>query len=126
MIGNPGSGKSHLSIGLGLRAIKEGFNVKFYTAATLATTLVEAREFKSLGKLEKQIQKADLLILDELSYLSFNRTNPNFYSKSYQTARKRQVSLLQQIFPFLSGQGCLKTLQWSLLWWIGSLSVLMS
>ncbi len=73
MIGNPGNGKSHLSIGLGLKAIKEGYNVKFYTAANLATALIEAQEFKSLGKLEKQLSKADLLILDELSYLSFNR-----------------------------------------------------
>ena len=73
MIGTPGSGKSHLSIGLGLKACQAGFNVKFFTAANLATRLVEAREAKELSRLEKHIQKADLLILDELSYLSFNR-----------------------------------------------------
>ena len=73
MIGNPGSGKSHLSIALGLRACRSGFRVKFITAATLATMLVEARETKELLKLERQLQKAELLIIDELSYLSFNR-----------------------------------------------------
>jgi DNA replication protein DnaC len=73
MIGNPGSGKSHLSIALGLRACQQGFRVRFTTAATLATMLVEARESRELLKLERQLQKADLLILDEMSYLSFNR-----------------------------------------------------
>ena len=73
MIGNPGSGKTHLSIALGLRACQAGFRVKFTTAATLATTLVEAKETRELLKLERQLQKADLLIIDELSYLSFSR-----------------------------------------------------
>jgi DNA replication protein DnaC len=45
----------------------------FKPAATLATMLVEAKDSKELLKLERKIQKADLLIIDELSYLSFNR-----------------------------------------------------
>lgn len=73
MIGNPGSGKSHLSIALGLRACQNGFRVKFTTAATLATMLVEAKDSKELLNLERKLQKAELLIIDELSYLSFNR-----------------------------------------------------
>jgi DNA replication protein DnaC len=73
MIGNPGSGKSHLSIALGLRACQNGFRVKFTTATTLATMLVEAKDSKELLKLERKLRKADLLIIDELSYLSFNR-----------------------------------------------------
>lgn len=73
MIGNPGRGKTHLSIGLGLKACSEGLNVLFKNAAALSTELAEARDNYALGKLEKRIQKADLLILDELSYISFNR-----------------------------------------------------
>ena len=73
MIGNSGSGKSHLSIALGLKACHAGFRVKFYTAATLATLLVEAKDQRELQKLEKQLQKTELLVLDEASYLSFNR-----------------------------------------------------
>jgi DNA replication protein DnaC len=73
MIGNPGTGKTHLAISFGLKACTLGYSVKFYTAASLATELVEASEYKRLTKLEKQIAKVDLLILDELSYLSFNR-----------------------------------------------------
>ncbi len=73
MIGNPGSGKSHLSIGLGMKACYTGFNVKFYTAMNLANELAEAIQFHRLSKLEKSLAKYDLLILDELSYLTFNR-----------------------------------------------------
>ena len=62
MIGNPGTGKTHLSIGLGVKACMQGMNVKFYTAAN-----------HRLVRLEKQISKADLLIIDKLSYLTFNR-----------------------------------------------------
>lgn len=73
MIGNPGTGKTHLSIGLGVKACMQGMNVKFYTAANLSNELIEAQDNHRLVRLEKQISKADLLIIDELSYLTFNR-----------------------------------------------------
>jgi DNA replication protein DnaC len=73
MIGNPGAGKSHLSIGLGIKACYAGFNVKFYTATNLANELAESVQFHRLSKLEKSLAKIDLLIIDELSYLTFNR-----------------------------------------------------
>ena len=73
MIGNPGTGKSHLSIAIGIKACMQGMNVKFYTAANLSNELIEAQEYKKLIKIEKQLSKTDLLIIDELSYLTFNR-----------------------------------------------------
>ena len=73
MIGNCGSGKTHLSIALGLKACQAGYNVRFYTAVNLATELVEAFQEGRLSKLEKSLAKVDLLIIDELSYLTFNR-----------------------------------------------------
>jgi len=73
MIGNPGSGKTHLSIALGMDACNAGFHVKFYTAVNLATELTEAAQVHRLSKLEKSLSKTDLLIIDELSYLTFNR-----------------------------------------------------
>lgn len=73
MIGCPGAGKTHLSIGLGMKACYSGFNVKFYTAINLANELAEAIQFHRLSRLEKSLAKVDLLIIDELSYLTFNR-----------------------------------------------------
>jgi DNA replication protein DnaC len=73
MIGNPGAGKTHLSIALGMKACYTGFNVRFYTAVNLANELAEAMQFHRLSKIEKSLAKVDLLIIDELSYLTFNR-----------------------------------------------------
>ncbi|HOK32780.1 MAG TPA: IS21-like element helper ATPase IstB [Limnochordia bacterium] len=72
-MGNPGMGKTHLSIALGLIACNDGFRVRFYSAPVLANELVEAQENHSLGRLQRQLSKLDLLILDDLSYLSFSR-----------------------------------------------------
>lgn len=73
MIGNPGAGKTHLGIALGMKACYAGFNVRFYTAVNLANELAEAVRFQRASRLEKSLAKTDLLIIDELSYLTFNR-----------------------------------------------------
>lgn len=73
MIGNPGSGKTHLAIALGLQACYAGYQVKFYTAMNLANEISEAIQFHRLSKFEHQLSKTSLLIIDELSYLTFNR-----------------------------------------------------
>lgn len=75
MIGNPGRGKTHIAIALGIKACLQGYHVLFKNASTLSTELAEARDTYQLGKLERQLAKADLLILDELSYLSFDIVN---------------------------------------------------
>jgi DNA replication protein DnaC len=72
-MGNPGMGKTHLSIALGILACNDGFRVRFYGAPALANELVEAQENHSLSRLQRQLSKVDLLILDDLSYLSFSR-----------------------------------------------------
>lgn len=72
-MGNPGMGKTHLSIALGILACNDGFRVRFYSAPALANELVEAQENHSLSRLQRQLCKVDLLILDDLSYLSFSR-----------------------------------------------------
>jgi DNA replication protein DnaC len=71
--GNPGTGKTHLAIALGLKACERGLRVRFYTAAGLVNDLVEAQQNHTLSKLEQQLNKLQLLILDELSYLTFAR-----------------------------------------------------
>ena len=73
MIGNPGRGKTHMAIGIGLKACASGKSVLFKNAASLSTELSEAKDNYALGKLEKRIQKVDLLILDEMGYVSFDR-----------------------------------------------------
>ena len=90
MIGNPGTGKTHLSIALGVKACMQGMNVKFYTAANLSNELIEAQEYKKLMKIEKQLSKTDLLIIDELSYLTFNRHQSELLFKVIADRAERQ------------------------------------
>jgi DNA replication protein DnaC len=56
-----------------MNACNAGYHVEFYTAVNLATELTEAAQNKRLSKVDKALSKADLLIIDELSYLTFNR-----------------------------------------------------
>ena len=67
MIGNPGRGKTHPAIALGLKVCTRGYHVLFKNAATLSTELCEAKDSYHPGKPERTLAKADLLIPDELS-----------------------------------------------------------
>ena len=100
MIGNPGRGKTHLSIALGLKACSQGFNVLFKNAATLSTELCEARDNYRLGKLERTLAKADLLILDELSYLSFNRHQSELLFKVISDRNEKGSTIVTTNLPF--------------------------
>ena len=92
MIGNTGRGKTHFSIALGIKACLQGMNVKFYTAANLSNELIEAMEYKRILKFERQLEKTDLLIIDELSYITFNRHQSELLFKIMSDrAEKRSV-----------------------------------
>ena len=70
-IGNTGTGKTHLAISLGLLACQQGWKVRFYTAAGLINELSEAQAQQRLSKLEKQLQRHELIILDEVGFIPF-------------------------------------------------------
>lgn len=100
MIGNPGRGKTHLAIALGLKACLQGFRVLFKNAATLSTDLCEAKDNYHLGKLERMLAKADLLILDELSYLSFNRHQSELLFKVISDRSEKSSTIVTTNLPF--------------------------
>ncbi|WP_409966919.1 IS21-like element helper ATPase IstB [Bengtsoniella intestinalis] len=100
MIGNPGAGKTHLSIILELKACLTGLDMRFYTAANLSNQLIEALDNHRLLRLEKQITKCDLLIIDELSYLTFNRHQSELLFKVIADRSKRKSIIVTTNLPF--------------------------
>jgi len=74
LIGNSGTGKTHLAIAVGIRACEENYRVAFRTAAGLINEMVEARNENRLSVYIKQFRKIDLLIIDELGYVTFDLT----------------------------------------------------
>jgi DNA replication protein DnaC len=74
ILGNSGTGKTHIAIALGMEACAQGKKVGFYTAAGLVTLLVEASAQYQLSRVEARLKKLDLLIVDELGYLALDAT----------------------------------------------------
>lgn len=72
LIGNPGTGKTALSIALGMKACMEGKNVLFVSIPTLLMEIKEAMNENQILKYKKRFEKYDLTILDELGYCTFS------------------------------------------------------
>ena len=73
LVGNSGTGKTHLSISLGYAACHNGYTVQFWSAAHLCNELLEAQSEKKLLALEKKWLKTDLIILDDIGYIPFSK-----------------------------------------------------
>ena len=69
-----GTGKTHLALALGIEAARQRRRVLFHRAADLVRSLVEARDARELGRIQRRLQSADLLIVDELGFVPFDRT----------------------------------------------------
>ena len=72
--GPVGTGKSHLAIALGVEAAKHKYKVAFVRAADLVRTLLEARDARELGRTQRRFANIDLLVVDELGFVPFDRT----------------------------------------------------
>ena len=73
LIGDSGTGKSHLLIGLGTAAAEKGFRVKYTLATRLVNELVEAADEKQLARTIARYGRVDLLCIDELGYMELDR-----------------------------------------------------
>ena len=73
LIGDSGTGKSHLLIGLGAAAAEHGYRVKYVLATRLVNELVEAADEKQLARTIARYGRVDLLLLDELGYMELDK-----------------------------------------------------
>lgn len=73
LTGNPGTGKTHTAIGIGMDACEAGYRVLYTTVPYLVTELKESNNEQCLRRYERQFERYDLVIADELGYISFDR-----------------------------------------------------
>ena len=73
LAGNPGTGKTHMAIALGIKACMENYRVLFTTVPRLITQIKESRSNKWRRQLELKFEKYDLVICDEFGYISFDK-----------------------------------------------------
>jgi DNA replication protein DnaC len=92
LIGDSGTGKSHLLIGLGIAAAEHGYRVRYTTAAALVNELVEAADDKSLSRTIARYGRVDLLCLDELGYLELDRRGAELLFQVF-TEREERASI---------------------------------
>ena len=88
LLGAPGVGKTHLAIALLLSACRLGRSARFFTAAQIVNTYREARDEKTVMRLEAALQRLDLIVIDELGYLPIDRAGAEslfgFFSRCYE------------------------------------------
>jgi DNA replication protein DnaC len=99
-LGNSGTGKTHVALALGLAACQKGFSVAFMTAASLVHQLMEARDEKRLLKLQRELQAAKLLIVDELGYVPLSPTGAELLFEVFSQRYERGSTIVTSNLPF--------------------------
>lgn len=93
LAGNPGTGKTHIAVGLGLKACLSGYKVLFTSVHRLLTQLRESHSERTLRQLELKFEKYDLVICDEFGYVSFDKEGAEllFNHLSLRVGRKSTI-----------------------------------
>jgi DNA replication protein DnaC len=100
LIGNAGTGKTHIAVALGLAICRLGKRVRFVSAANLVTQLEEAQQQHRLDRLLTQLDRLDLLIIDELGYLSFSRSGAELLFQVFAERYERRSVLVTSNLAF--------------------------
>ena len=99
-LGNSGTGKTHIALGLGLAACQKGLSVGFITAAALVHELIEARDDKQLLRFQKKLATYKLLIVDELGFVPLSKTGAELLFEVFSQRYERGSILVTSNLPF--------------------------
>ena len=100
LMGNSGTGKTHVALALGLAACQKGFTVVFTTAAALVSQLLEARDERRLLKLQRDLAAVKLLIIDELGYVPLSPTGAELLFEVFSRRYERGSTIVTSNLPF--------------------------
>lgn len=104
LTGSPGTGKSHLSVALGIEACMVGYKVYFATVASLINQLKECRSERTLRAFELKFEKYDLVIIDELGYISFDKDGAELLFSHLSLRAGRKSTIITSNLSFLKWQ----------------------
>ncbi len=99
-VGNSGTGKTHVALGLGLAASQKGMSVGFTTAAAIVNELLEARDEKRLLRLQRQLAAYKLLVIDELGYVPLSQTGAELLFEVFSQRYERGSTIVTSNLPF--------------------------
>lgn len=100
MYGNVGTGKTHLSIALGVEACKKGIATRFFRTAALVNKLSEAKKSGNLSTFIKQVLKAELVICDEWGYVPLDRTGAQLLFEVISECYERKTLIINTNIEF--------------------------
>lgn len=100
LLGGNGTGKTHVALALGLAACRQGYRVRFFVVAHLVGLLEKAQKQYQLDRLLAQLDRVDLLVLDELGYLSFSRSAAELLFQIFADRYERRSMLVTTNLPF--------------------------
>ena len=99
-LGNSGTGKTHVALGLGLAACQKGLSVGFTTAAAVVHELIEARDEKRLLRLQRQLAGYKLLVIDELGYVPLSQTGAELLFEVFSQRYEHGSTIVTSNLPF--------------------------
>ena len=100
LVGSHGTGKTHVAVGLGLAACRAGLRVRFFTAAELVSQLEKEQKQYTLDRFLGQLERADLLICDELGYVTLSRGGVELLFRVFGDRYERASMLVTSNLPF--------------------------
>jgi len=100
LIGNSGTGKTHLATALAFQACTQGRAVRFFSVTGLVTELLERREEKQLARFHRQLAKYNLIVLDELGYVPFTKAGAELLFEVVSKAYERTSLMVTTNLPF--------------------------
>jgi DNA replication protein DnaC len=100
LAGPIGTGKTHLAVALGVEAARQRRHIAFWRAADLVRALIEARDSRELGRYQRRLERVDVLILDEVGFVPFDRAGGELLFNTISARHQRRSVVITTNLAF--------------------------